>query len=164
MKQGQKRVGNDDFEQVEECITCKTLFWAVSKWELGNWENECRECSVKREAKEQKRVDKIKKEGKEVRRNGQVFGWSLYGEVIYNDDWTPPEHKNSTINASNIDDVIRENKKKGVKNITWHPFLFDSLLYFIRMNGYSTGLESPITYMGVKHFEGENGDYEYNVL
>ena len=161
MKEGDKRIKDDDFQEVVECHICCKLFWAVSEWELGNWQDKCRICRIKLEKEEKERIQNVRYNGRKILRNEQTYAWELEGEIVFNEDYTYPTLKNSNVNLSNIDDVIREEKKKGVKSITWHPYLFDLLLAFQEASGFYSGIESPVTYMNVKHIEGKMGEYEY---
>ena len=47
MKLEQKRVRNNEFEQVEKCCKCGKLFWAKSTYELGCWQDACLLCEKK---------------------------------------------------------------------------------------------------------------------
>ena len=164
LKLGDKRIHKDDFEQVEECSKCDVLFWAEGEYEMGNWQDECVSCRAKEEEKRRKRKQDIMTNGREVKRNERIFAWILGDQIIFNDKWEVRTTKRVfKTNTTNMDDVIRELRIKGAKTITWHPYLFDSLLVFMMANGLVTGIEQPVSFMTVEHFEGEDGDYEYKI-
>ena len=92
MKLYQKRIKNDDFEQVEECHKCKKLFWAKSEYELGNWENFCKFCEKENKKELKLNEDNIKKNGKAVYgANGQIKGWELDVEKVLNSEYQMSE-------------------------------------------------------------------------
>ena len=161
MKVENKRIKDDDFQELVKCSICPRLFWAISVYELGDWQNNCRICRGRLEEEEKKRQQNIRENGRKIIRNEQTYAWELESEIVFNEDYTYPTLKNSSINSTNIDDIIREQKKKGTKSITWHPYLFDLLLHFQKVNGFVAGIESPIKYMGVNHTEGKAGNYEF---
>lgn len=155
MKEGQKRVKNDDFQEVARCLDCKNLFWADSEYELGNWQHTCNKCRKKAEKLERARINKIKKEGKPITGQNGILGWKLGKEEVFNCDY-PYTEDFKDINTSNIDDLIRNIKREnfGKKmTILWHPILYEILLYFIYfVGGFGSFFgKKEIDYMGVKH-------------
>jgi len=162
MKEGQKRIKNDDFQQVEKCNICGDLFWAKSEYELGNWQRECEACREKRKFEQEKRDKQIRENGEKFLRDGQIYAWKLGEDILFNDEWelNPPERE-FEINLTNIDDKVRELRKNGSKSITWHPYCFSVLLEFMKRNGFGVCPDSTFVFMGVEHYEGERGDYEY---
>ena len=161
MKEGDKRIRNDDFEQVVECYECHALFWATSEYELGNWQNSCNKCRKIREKKQEEKEKNIKENGETIKVGEKIVGWELGEDVVYNYGFTTDIKPRGGIGPFNIDDKIRELKKKGKRKITWHPDLYLFLLEFILANGFHSKLKPPFTYMQVKHYLGEEGNYNY---
>lgn len=94
MKEGDKRVYKDDFQQVEKCNTCEKLFWANSEFELGNWERNCLACSKKIAREEDKKNKRIIKNGVPYfGYKGQIYAWKLGKEVFYNQEYEPSDEK-----------------------------------------------------------------------
>ena len=91
MKYEQKRINNDDFEQVERCITCKRLFWAKSYLEMGNWEYECKKCRMIRNNKNEEEHEFIKKNGKARYGGNGIFAWTLGEKTTFNMEYEPTE-------------------------------------------------------------------------
>ena len=90
MKQGQERVTDDDFQQVEKCETCGKLFWAVSELELGNWQRDCSDCSSRIKKEEEEKEEHIKKNGKpRLGYKKQIFAWTLGNDTVFNRDYEP---------------------------------------------------------------------------
>ena len=106
MKKGQKRIKNDDFEQMEECYSCHNLFWAKSKWELGNWERHCNKCQKKNDEEEKAKEDNIKKNGRKiVSSGGQIKGWILGDEKLFNIEYKPETEKEEEVIANGFFDL-----------------------------------------------------------
>ena len=92
MKLNQKRIKNNDFEQIKQCNKCHSLFWAKSEYELGNWEDFCSPCKEENKTEQNLREQKIKEQGIPIiGHNGQIKGWSLNGEKLYNQLYEPSE-------------------------------------------------------------------------
>lgn len=94
LKEGQKRIENDAFQQVEKCETCGKLFWAVSEFESGNWKRYCSVCEQKIRKETEDEENRIKKEGKpRYGYGGQIFAWTLGGKSVFNTEYEPSERK-----------------------------------------------------------------------
>jgi hypothetical protein len=109
MKIGDRRIQDNDFQQVEECYSCKKLFWASSEYELGNWQQECPECRKAREEKYERETDTVE--------NRTIDGKPL--------------------TVANIDDYIRARKMEGIKRFYWTPEEWVALGQLMSGNGFS---------------------------
>lgn len=97
MKEGDKRVHNNHFEQVEKCNTCGKLFWATSFLELGNWHINCLKCRIKLEKQQKEQEENIRKNGRpRYGSKGQIFAWTLDEECVFNFDYEPSERLNES--------------------------------------------------------------------
>ena len=151
MIEGQKRVKNNDFQEVAKCLSCKSLFWADSEYELGNWQRICNKCGKIDEKQEQVRIDKVKKEGKPFKGLYGIIGWKLGKEEVINYQYPFPKEFSD---ISQIDDLVRKIKRENLKKITiiWNPILYEMLLDFILFQGYGNFLgKKKIRYMGITH-------------
>ena len=116
MKKEDKRIHNNDFEQVEECYICKKLFWAKSRYELGNWETECKFCQDKSEEEREKKNEFIKKNGTpRYGSNNQIFVWTLEKDAVFNLDYKPQSNEEEEIWASGFVNVDTFEEKFGNK-------------------------------------------------
>lgn len=162
MKQGQKRIIDDDFQQVEECYVCSKLFWAASIYELGNWQTLCGFCEKEERTKENNRQNCIQKNGTKLYGyKKRIRGWKLKNEIFANPKYSIDNLELGGINRTNIDDKIRELKKLGIKKIVWNPILFYLVDYFSRTIGYFQESDTEFVFMGVAHVKGEKGNYRY---
>lgn len=84
MKLEQKRVRNNEFEQVEKCCKCGKLFWAKSTYELGCWQDACLLCEKKETQEFEVKKKLFVEQGRELKgSDNQVYGWEFNGEHIY---------------------------------------------------------------------------------
>ena len=159
MKLYQKRIKNDEFEQVEKCLSCGELFWA-KQW-YDDWERECPKCVKKSKLEEQKVLKEAKKTGKPIKNyKDEILGWdyknSFYQNEKYNIDYNEEcIIDGKKITFDNIDDYIREEKRKGKKVLYWPEIGLRILQDFVLMNGYGDinfFRENGGEYMGVKHY------------
>jgi len=98
-------------------------------------------------------IARIKKEGREIRGLNGILGWKLGKETAINYEYPFPEGIKE-INIGNIDDIIREEKRKNKDNIvmTWNPTLFEVFLEFVFANGWLDKLgKRTFKFMGVTH-------------
>src|SRR3990167_10201411 len=127
-----KRIRNNDFEQFEKCNSCNKGFWAKSKYELGNWESDCKKCSEKIEKNYRNEYSSEIKSTKE----------------FY--DFITPEISKL---ASTIDDVIREKKRELINNklplkIGWIKNKFMAIKFFIVNQGWPMPKGKKFQFMG----------------
>ena len=151
--EGQKRIKNDDFEQVVACYLCGKLFWAKSELELGNWEYTCKQCRKENEQKENRRKAKIVQNGEKLYGyNGMIRGWKLGDETLYNTNYDCSNINIDGINTTNIDEKIREMKRTRLKEIIWKPELFYLVDYLAMQCGFGNQIvNDSFTFMGVLH-------------
>lgn len=106
MKEETKRIKNDDFEQTNKCYLCHKLFWAKSIYELGNWENFCKTCSRKNTKELENQEENIKKYGTKIySAGGQIKGWILKKDKIYNPEYKPENIKETELMANGFIDL-----------------------------------------------------------
>ena len=150
MKKEDKRIRNNDFEQVEECKTCKNLFWAKSYLELGNWESDCNACKKNQIHKAKQKKELFIKQGKEIRGiQNQIYGWELNGEQLLNEKY---DSALGITYVPNIDDTIREFKKKHKKVLHWFLNEFQNIKAFAYRNGFAISPEvTEFRFMGILH-------------
>ena len=150
MKKEDKRIRNNDFEQVEECYTCKKLFWAKSRYELGNWESDCNACKKNQIHKAKQKKDLFIKQGKEIKGiHNQIYGWELNGEQLLNEGYDPDL---GITYIPNIDDTIREFKKNGKMILHWTLNEFSNIKAYAYKNGFAISPTSnSFRFMGILH-------------
>ena len=108
MKKEDKRIHNNDFEQVEECYICKKLFWAKSKLELGNWETHCKKCDNKKIEELLQKEGFIRKNGiPHYGSNNQVFAWTSEKGTLFNSNYSPQSEEEKTIWYNGIVNIVK---------------------------------------------------------
>lgn len=138
-------------ENTGKCKDCNKRFVA---WEY-NWDgalvlNLCKKCNQEKRVKEEKEYqdnfNKAQKIGKEVLvATGQLVGWTYQGQFYENPNFISEYDPN-------IDDYIRQERKKGVKEFLWEPSKFVALQEFVARCGFGGVWDkNEFDYMGVKH-------------
>ena len=133
-----KRVKDNDFEQYEECVTCKKGFWATSEFELGDWHSECFSCREKREKEERSAEAKLKKEvelhGEKIFSENKLIGRMYKSNFYFDDKFSFKNHKSES--GIDIDEEIRRFKKAGKKTLYWNVNDYFLINSFADANGF----------------------------
>ena len=66
------------------------------------------------------------------------------------------------ITATDIDDVIRNFKSKGVVSVSWNQDLFFLLQQLLYLNGFTVG-KKKFRYLGVEHREDKRLKKEFKI-
>lgn len=139
-------------DHIGKCGNCNKRFIG---WE-HNWDgaivlNLCKSCHKEKRFKEEKEFkenfENAKKSGKQVfTATKKLVGWTYQGEFYENPDFVSEFDPN-------IDDEIRQKKRKGRKNLTWEPQKFAALQEFVARHGFKEQVwdKKEFTYMGVRH-------------
>lgn len=138
-------------ENIGKCGSCDRRFVV---WEY-NWDgvpelNLCKGCTKEKDRKEEEEYkqnfEQAKRLGKQVLSDtNKLAGWCYLDTFYENPDFEP-------VFKSDIDDYIRQEKKKGVKQFQWIPSEFEALKAFITQNGFEQVWDKKeFDFMEVKH-------------